>query len=186
MAGKKEKGGGDKKGGRKGRGLTRPEAELWKAVTKDVKRLRGRDYEDGEEADLPLVNPEKIREITVRQVKNPSPQKSVQGREVDLRTAQKFSRGQMEIEARIDLHGMGQREAEAALARFIRRNSEQGHRCVLVITGKGSPGKPGVLKGKVPDWLKDGDTAPLVLKTARAKAQHGGDGALYVLLRRKR
>ncbi len=162
------------------------DSELWKALTKDVKRLKGKDY-----ADPPAKKekPEK-KEEAPPPVKSPPPPKAktaAQGKEIDRRTAQKFSRGQMEIEGRLDLHGMTQMQAREALRHFITRSHDQGKRCVLVITGKGGrTDRPGVLRQKLPEFLADGGLSDIILKTARARPQHGGDGAVYVLLRRKR
>ena len=100
---------------------------------------------------------------------------------IDRRTAQRLKRGQMPIEARLDLHGMTQTEAHEALARFIARSHAAGLRAVIVITGKS-----GVLHGAVPRWLEEGDNRARILSAARAHAQHGGAGALYLLLRRQR
>lgn len=104
---------------------------------------------------------------------------------VDRRTAQRFKRGRMDIDGRIDLHGMGQEVAHAALIRFITGSAQNGLRCVLVITGQGDRGQ-GVLKKMVPRWLNDTPLRPHVLSFSQAQVDHGGYGALYVLLRRKR
>lgn len=104
---------------------------------------------------------------------------------VDHRTAQRFKRGRMEIDGRIDLHGMGQEVAHAALIRFISSSASAGLRCVLVITGQGDRGQ-GVLKRMVPRWLNDETLRPMVLSFSQAQVEHGGYGALYVLLRRNR
>ncbi|WP_019645101.1 Smr/MutS family protein [Novispirillum itersonii] len=104
---------------------------------------------------------------------------------VDHRTAQRFKRGRMDIDARIDLHGMGQEVAHSALIRFISGSASAGLRCVLVITGQGDRGQ-GVLKRMVPRWLNDETLRPIVLSFSQAQVEHGGYGALYVLLRRNR
>ncbi len=103
------------------------------------------------------------------------------GTGIDRRSAQRLRRGQMPIEARLDLHGMTQAEAHDALARFIARCQAAGMRAVLVITGKS-----GVLYGAVPRWLEESNNRARILASSRAQAQHGGSGALYLLLRRQR
>lgn len=117
---------------------------------------------------------------------------------VDRRTAERLRRGQYPIDARLDLHGMTQAQAHQTLTLFVRQCHAAGKRCLLVITGKGgrvrqsadgpfvNPEPPGILKRRVPEWLKQTDLAPLVLATAAATPGHGGHGALYVLLRRRR
>jgi len=117
------------------------------------------------------------------------------GAGLDRRSAEKLRKGQMPIDARLDLHGMTQDRAHHALDDFIKRTHGAGHRCVLVITGKGKSGKradeywsggDGVLKQKVPQWLGAAPLSSMILKTQIARPKDGGDGALYILLRRRR
>lgn len=112
---------------------------------------------------------------------------------VDKRQADRLRRGRTEIDARIDLHGMTQAEAHRRLAAFIERSASSGLRLVLVITGKGltgemaarGPGKSqGVLRAAVPRWLNEPGLRPRVLAVTHAQPKDGGDGALYVLLKR--
>jgi len=108
------------------------------------------------------------------------------GTGIDRRSAQRLRRGEMDIEARLDLHGMTEAEAHRALERFIAAAAAAERRCLLVITGKGSGGKPGVLRAGVPRWLGEGANRALVLDLVPAQPKDGGAGALYVLLRRRR
>lgn len=89
-----------------------------------------------------------------------------------------------EIGARIDLHGLTQDRAKAALDAFLFRAFDDGWRAVLVITGKGVQGD-GVLKKRVPDWLAEAHLAHVVAGISEAARHHGGGGALYVALKRK-
>lgn len=104
---------------------------------------------------------------------------------LDRGTEKRLKAGDIPIERRIDLHGMTQAAAHAALDRFVRQAARDGLRLLLVITGKGSASE-GVLRRAVPRWLTAGEHAATVLRTASAQTRHGGEGALYVLLRRKR
>lgn len=104
---------------------------------------------------------------------------------VDKRTAQRFKRGRMDIDGTIDLHGMTQEAAHIALHRFVEGGAAAGKRCLLVITGKGTRGE-GVLRGAVPRWLNDERLRRHILTFSHAQPQHGGSGALYVLLKRRR
>lgn len=104
---------------------------------------------------------------------------------IDKRTAERFRKGQREIEGRLDLHGMTQDAAWRRLVSTIERAHRDGKRALLVITGKGSSGG-GVLRTTVPRWLTEAPLKPLVLAHAPAQPKDGGSGALYVLLRRKR
>ena len=107
---------------------------------------------------------------------------------MDRRTAERLKGGRMIIAARIDLHGMPAVAAQAAFERFIISSHARGHRCVLVITGKGqrSGTDGGVLKRELPRWLNLPQIRPLVLATTPAQPKDGGAGAMYVLLRRER
>jgi DNA-nicking Smr family endonuclease len=106
---------------------------------------------------------------------------------IDRRTDTRLRQGRMAIEGRIDLHGMTQDAAHAALAGFLHRGWSEGRRCVLVITGKGRGGEGGgVLRRALPRWLNDPGLRPLVVAANPAHARDGGDGAFYVLIRRRR
>lgn len=99
-----------------------------------------------------------------------------------------LSRGTLQIESRIDLHGMRQVDAHAALIGFLMRARSAGHARVLVVTGKGSDepySERGILRRAVPHWLRGGELRALVLGFEEAARHHGGAGALYVRLRRR-
>lgn len=107
------------------------------------------------------------------------------------RLKQRVARGREPIDARIDLHGMTQARAHAALLVFLQRSQAEGARMVLVVTGKGShrgepdPAAPrGVLKRQVPLWLSLPEFRAFVGGFEDAHVGHGGQGALYVRLRR--
>jgi DNA-nicking Smr family endonuclease len=105
--------------------------------------------------------------------------------DLDRRTWQRLRRGEMIVEARLDLHGLTQIQAYDRLAAFIEHGWSVGLRCVIVITGRGD-GDSGILRIMTPRWL---DAPPLhdrILTYAQARTHHGGAGALYVLLRRRR
>jgi DNA-nicking Smr family endonuclease len=106
---------------------------------------------------------------------------------IDRANAERLKRGHHRIEARLDLHGMTQSEAHRVLAEFVHASSAAGCRCVLVITGRGlGPDGPGVLKSAVPRWLEQPGLRRQILAIAPAQPRHGGAGALYLLLRRRR
>lgn len=197
----------DNKG--KNLGLTAQDVALWKAMTCDVARFEGRDYQEG--MDIPpeavLRAPAEgkrgaVSSAVMRADKaGSSSRAAAQGHEMDRRSEERFRKGQMSIEGRIDLHGMNQGEARQALRVFILDGYARSLRCVLVITGKGERPRAsarqeayqmsggsnqGVLKRNVPVWLREEGLEGIVLKTAFAQPQHGGAGALYVLLRRRR
>jgi DNA-nicking Smr family endonuclease len=105
---------------------------------------------------------------------------------LDRRQALRLKRGQLEIEARLDLHGMTQAEAHRALSGFVARSHAAGKRTLLVVTGKGTREGTGVLRAAVPRWLAEPALRDRVLATAPAQPRDGGSGALYILLRRAR
>ena len=86
---------------------------------------------------------------------------------------------------RIDLHGLDQDRARRALIDFLLRAQHEGERAVLVITGKGSLGE-GVLRRRTPDWLAEPMLREVVAGVSLADRRHGGEGALYVALKRRR
>ncbi len=113
---------------------------------------------------------------------------------MDRKTFGKMKKGRLSPEARIDLHGMTIAQAHPVLTRFILDAAAADRRLVLVITGKGKhrddggpiPVRHGVLRHQVPHWL---NTLPLrqhVLQITEAHLKHGGQGAYYVYLRRRR
>ncbi|MDA0260699.1 MAG: Smr/MutS family protein [Proteobacteria bacterium] len=115
---------------------------------------------------------------------------------LDRRTGQRLVRGKFSIDDRIDLHGMTQNEALRALTGFLKQAAGNDMRCVLVITGKGSvrenqddfmPDQSvGVLRRSFPRWLSQPGISNLVVAYHNAKPKDGGEGAFYVLLRRRR
>jgi DNA-nicking Smr family endonuclease len=106
---------------------------------------------------------------------------------IDRATVERMKRGQVNVEARIDLHGMDQRAAFASLMGFIETSSRVGRRAVLVITGKGAVSEGGgVLRRNAPNWLMSSPLAGRILTIQPAHTRHGGDGAFYILLRRKK
>ncbi len=107
------------------------------------------------------------------------------------RTKKRIARGNHAIDGRLDLHGMTQAEAHDALFGFLRAKQARGAKVVLVITGKGARGSDdgggrGVLKRMVPMWLGMPDFRGLIVGFESAAMGHGGEGALYVSLRKAR
>lgn len=104
---------------------------------------------------------------------------------IDKSTLAKLKRGDIVIDARIDLHGMTQAHAHEALDHFVDRGAARGARLLLVITGKGMGGD-GVLRQMLPRWLRAGPHAARILRIEPAHVRHGGGGAWYVYLRKRR
>ncbi len=126
--------------------------------------------------------------------------------EFDRRALRQVATGKVPIDDVLDLHGLQQATAHARLRAFLMSSQAKGHRMVLVITGKGGvrplapnlrssrepggegsdPVSRGVLRRSVPQWLEEPEFRAVVLGYAAAGARHGGDGALYIRLRRAR
>ena len=105
--------------------------------------------------------------------------------DLDRRSWLRLKRGQVAIEQTLDLHGLTQDEAHRRLGAFLARTQAAGCRCVLVITGKGL-GSGGTLRHMVPRWLNEAENRERVIAYTPAQPRHGGSGALYVLMRRRR
>lgn len=180
------------------RQITEEEAELLAHAMKDVRASRGR-----AKGPAAKSKPAKPRaSIKVQAAKSPPvPAKPKPTRTpaaapltIDRRTEQKLKRGRIEIGATLDLHGLTQQAAHFRLMHFIVRASEEGHKAVLVITGKGARGEVGLVQGErrgvlreaVPLWLEQAPLRDYVHGIKPAGPRHGGGGALYVLLRRRR
>jgi DNA-nicking Smr family endonuclease len=117
---------------------------------------------------------------------------------LDGNTAEKLRKGELKPQASLDLHGMTESVAHRALATFLRGAASRGLRLVIVVTGKGvraaasdepfdlerETSRRGVLKTMTPRWLREPDLAPFIAETRSAHRSHGGDGALYVYLRK--
>ena len=105
---------------------------------------------------------------------------------VSRETIGKLERGEFAVRSHVDLHGMAFDDAKDAVDQFLAERQRRGDRCVLVITGKGrnSPRQIAVLRERIPEWLARGPSSRRVLAFVTARPCDGGEGALYVLLRR--
>jgi len=171
------------------RRLSDEEEALWGGVTRSIKPLRPAKS---------TVRPVPTRDQEIFSLPRaaspqhtPKPPRSPPLAPFDRRLKQRVARGREEIGARIDLHGMTQSEAHAALVRFLRRAQADGARMALVVTGKGTgrtggDSERGVLKRQVPLWLALPEFRLLIVGFEDAHVGHGGQGALYVRLRRAR
>jgi DNA-nicking Smr family endonuclease len=170
--------------------LSYEERVLWTTVTKAIAPLRA----------TARLAPDEETETTADLIKPPRPAGPKQASPplaphkpapppltpLSRRMKRGVVRGKQAIDARLDLHGLTQSEAHAALLRFLHNAHARDARLVLVITGKGRGAEPGVLRRQVPQWLGLPEFRALVLGFEDAGARHGGEGALYVRLRRAR
>ena len=123
---------------------------------------------------------------TLKVIKNiPSDLRYEEAVGIDGTSSKKLRAGKFNVEAKLDLHGMSQHNAFLNLQTFIRKSFSNQYRTILIITGKGKEGT-GVLRNKLPVWLKSDFCSPYILAFGQAKEKDGGSGAFYIRLRRNR
>jgi DNA-nicking Smr family endonuclease len=177
--------------------LSVEERELWAKITRSVAPLRQRRPAAVASAPAtpaptsrkpPAPAAARAERVTHAATAKPAPKPAPPLESLDRRLKQRLARGTQTIDDRLDLHGKTQSEAHAALIRFLRRAQRDGARFVLVITGKGGRrddgGAGGVLKRQVPLWLRLPDLHPYVVGFETAHVGHGGEGAIYVRIRK--
>lgn len=164
------------------RGATEAERALWRTAMRDVRQYRA---EPSSPAPAPPAIPIRTDAAQTPAVEPPRPRPVPGG--VDRATEERLKRGRVTIDGRIDLHGMTQAEAFGALLGFVDSSARAGRRMLLVVTGKGAVSQGGgVLRRSVPAWLAASPLSRRILTVTPAHLRHGGDGALYVLLRKER
>jgi len=181
---------------RRKRGLSEEDRALWESVAKQVKPLRKRHRPskpsvasteaDSKVAPKPAAS---LRHVTPARIVAPSKPEPPPLAPIGRRERSHLSRGRKEIDARLDLHGMTQTRAHRALFGFLQRAHHDRLTFVLIITGKGKLGaesERGVLRRQVPQWLGLPEFRSLVVGFEEAHIGHGGEGALYVRVRRAR
>jgi len=201
--------GGRGKSGGGGRAVTEDEAELWRRLTSGLEPVKAKPRITGTPpAETPARAPPTRRPEPPRPKAPPrqahaaaAPKRAAKPplplAELDRRKVRQIASGKVEVDDRLDLHGVRERDAHARLRGFLVDAQARGLRTVLVITGKGGDadqadalapllgeGRRGVLRRSVPRWLEEPALRSVVLGYAQAGARHGGAGALYVQLRR--
>jgi DNA-nicking Smr family endonuclease len=182
------------------RSLSEEERALWRGVARSIKPLQpsrpsveppagGDAGSSADEAPPAAPRPPARHDALPAKKAPPLAPLAPLGRRLKGRVA----RGREPIDDRLDLHGFTQSEAHAALLRFLRGAQADGAKIALVVTGKGSTrgqrdaaAEHGVLKRMVPVWLALPEFRPFVVGFEDAHVGHGGQGALYVRLRRAR
>ncbi len=175
------------------RPLRPDELRLWSAVAHTVRPAHGRAMPVVPEGETPA--PKAVAAKAAPQVAGPPPSKpkpepywrqhlAPVAKAIEPGRKRRITRERDPIDARIDLHGLGQFAAEDRLKAFLLRAQDYGLRAVLVITGKGISGD-GIIRRRAPDWLADPVLRGVVAGISQAHPRHGGDGALYVAIKRK-
>ncbi|PWW00540.1 DNA-nicking Smr family endonuclease [Hoeflea marina] len=179
------------------RKLTHEDRIVWETVARTVRRLSGQAHPVVVENDTmdglmsPAADAAAPADVK-RPVADPAhPPRTVKPQPrlhpIERPVQKKLARGRLAIDGKIDLHGLNQSEAHNLLFDFLMRAHQRGSRHVLVVTGKGSSmGSEGVLKRAVPQWLVKPEFRFLVSGHEPAARGHGGDGAMYIRLRRQR
>jgi DNA-nicking Smr family endonuclease len=180
---------------RRKRSLSEEERALWESVAKQIKPLRKKPRAAKTEDAEPPAPPKPAASLRphlpakIPRPPKPEPPAAPPLAPLGRRERSQLSRGKKQIDARLDLHGMTQTRAHRALSGFLQRAHHDGLTFVLVITGKGKMGaesERGVLRRQVPHWLSLPEFRALVVGFEEAHIGHGGEGALYVRIRRSR
>ncbi len=194
-------------GGNKKPGLDKEDLDLWRQVTENLKPLpdKVRDRNPGDLGDIAgaALSAGTGPPGPVKRTSNPTPPappKALppavpQPTAMETRRIRRLARGVTSFDAKIGLHGMTQKDAHTRLLLFLQEAKRRGNRNVLVVTGKGragnrtpEPGReaPGVIRRNIGHWLNEPVFAELVAAWSPARQHHGGDGALYIQVRRAR
>lgn len=168
--------------------MTEEDNALWQQVARSITPLR--------QHKLPALAP--LKELTVSRTTSApsslflptagpaSPLVAKNHADIDGRSYESFKKGEMPIDARLDLHGKSHAQAFTAFADFIARCYHSRKRCLLVITGKGRPDADFTLRQAFPAWVNSEALRPVILAFTPATSRHGGSGAFYLLLKRRR
>jgi len=181
------------------KGLTKQDQEIWERVTKTVhrtKRVSKKIVTSAEQvkvATKPLPEPQMNKKSIGSKVASDF-KLSKSSTQLDRRNHARLVKGKFNIDASIDLHGMTLAQAQTQFLAFVQYHYQIGSRLLLVVTGKGrhimhdefDRPRSGVLKQALPDWVENHAVNRFILKTTPAQQRHGGAGAFYVYLRRKR
>jgi DNA-nicking Smr family endonuclease len=175
------------------REVTEDELQLWQTVTQHDRKLEQPRFLETALTALPRIEmrPTDARMPVFSPGMMSAPLAIGAYAGIDRNTADRFRKGELVVDGVMDLHGMSLEKAHVAVSGFLQAHYGRGSRCLLVITGKGvrkagENAAKGVLREMLPAWLEEPGLRPLVLACDVAKPKHGGSGAYYVLLRRKR
>lgn len=188
------------------RGLTPDDIDVWQKVAKTVTPVDVPNFAEllepkktkRQPIDLPInfeITPPPRRPLNISLAPNTTEVLRNAAPQMDRKNFDRLRKGKLTPDRRVDLHGMTAQAAHSALQRFIMAAHADGVRVALVITGKGRthgdpnaiiPQRKGIIRHSVPEWLRQSPLRERVVQVVPAHRKHGGDGAYYVYLRRKR
>lgn len=181
----------------KKRNLTDEEKALWSITTRDVRPFALLNVTEVEDEPAQPIKKIKVKRAFSHPIFATSLPKTISKTQketlpgLDHHSQKKLKTGDYPIDATLDLHGLTREQAFSRWQQFFSREVEHSSRCLLVITGKGSKAKlndseRGILRELFPKWLALDEVKPWVLRVVPAAPKHGGSGAFYVLLKRRR
>ena len=166
---------------------------LWKETIKSTKKTSHNKMEYTKPVEIQEIHPSiDLRDVYTGNILENLEFDNIAN--IDNNTAKKFKREEFKIESTLDLHGCTEDTAYKKVFNFVKKAYISNQRCILIITGKGLPkdndnnffATKGLLKEKVPQWLNSAELRALILAIKHPTAKNGGEGALYIFLRRHR
>ena len=185
------------------RELKDSESKLWEKVVFDVNRKHPKEVVETDNEKIKENNTKNNLKKTAETIfdeakQNPSPVRKILSHKlpiltigkpqgIDRKTATRLKRGQIKIDGKLDLHGYNQIDAFNIISRYIADSRQNGKRCLLIITGKGSSSEStGILRQMLPIWLNEPEIRENVLALEKAQPRDGGSGAFYILIKRNK
>jgi DNA-nicking Smr family endonuclease len=178
-----------------GRRLTADEEARWAEVARTVQAMPGKS------APPVVAQPDRpssttrpntmLTRIAPQQRHVPSPRAPLAV--LDSSWEKRVRSGTLTPDMAIDLHGHNLATAHLQLNRALAGALAQGVRTLLVVTGKSRKtnndipgGQRGAIRAEIGHWLQTSPHADAIASVRIAHPRHGGDGALYIILRRKK
>ena len=168
--------------------------QLWQIVKDSVVPIKRKSPNTPDTKDVaPIkIDAKQLKQIAAKKIAyastNPrcsSSQSAGTIQAIETNLYKKIAKGRIEIDAKLDLHEMNQDQAIVALRRFLARSKKEGHRTVLIITGKGRNGN-GVLRARLPQWVRSAEFSNIIGGIESADHRHGGEGAFYLRIKKER
>jgi DNA-nicking Smr family endonuclease len=168
--------------------LRQEDIEIWQIATKDVFNLDHSNHIAHKTKPIRNLQTAKTisGKINLETIEPTHHHQTPSSFQMDKTLRTKFEGGELEINAKIDLHGLTLVQAHEQFTKFMSHQIRNKSRFLLVITGKGNGAEKGVIRQNLPRWCDEAPLKTHILSIKTAKAKHGGDGASYILLRRQK